>query len=135
MRLLLAALVLLAAPVNDAAAQPPPEPDWREQAVEREVLLRPYAFEPRVIRLPAGRPVHLRLVNQGQAPHSFHAPAFFRSARLRDEDGDAIAHGRILLGAGETRSLALVPAPGRYRVRSFNLVQRLLGMSALIIVE
>ena len=53
------------------AAQPP-EPEWRT-AVEYDVLLRPWAYEPKIIRLPAGRPVRLYFVNQ--------SPATWRSAR------------------------------------------------------
>ncbi len=126
--LLLLSLFFLAAP---AAAQ---EPEWRS-AAEYDVLLRPWAYEPNPIRLEAGRPVRLRFVNQGQATHSFSAREFFRAARVRSGDSDDLADGHFRLGPGERRTIALVPAPGRYRVRSANIIQRLLGMSAEIIVE
>lgn len=119
---------LLVAP---AAAQ---EPEWRT-APEYDVLLRPFAYEPQIIRLEAGRPVKLRFVNSGRATHSFGAAAFFRAARLRPGDAEAVAGGSIQLAPGERRTIALVPAPGRYRVRSGNLMHRLLGMSAEIVVE
>lgn len=127
--LLLGFLVLLTAP---AAAQR--EPEWRT-APEYDVLLRPFAYEPRIIRLTAGRAVRLRFVNGGRASHSFQAPAFFRAARLRRGDGDLVMTGRLRLAAGERRTVALVPARGRYAVRSFNVAQQALGMRALIIVE
>ena len=120
--------LLLAAP---AAAQ---EPEWRT-APEYDVLLRPYAYEPQTIRLAAGRPVKLRFVNQGQATFSFSAGDFFRAARVRSGDAEAVGDGQIRLAPGERRTIALVPAPGRYRARSGNLMHRLLGMSARIIVE
>ena len=110
------------------------EPEWRT-AREYEVLMRPFAFEPQPIRLQAGRPVKLRFLNQGQASFSFAAPDFFRAARVRSADADAVADGHIRLAPGETRTIALVPAPGRYRARSGNWVHRLLGMSTRIIVE
>ena len=127
LRLLIAAF-LLAAP---AAGQ---EPEWRI-APEYDVLLRPFDYEPETIRLEAGRPVKLRFVNQGQATFSFSAPDFFRSARLRAGDSELAGDGHFRLAPGERRTIALVPAPGRYRARSGNLIHRLLGMTATIIVE
>ena len=130
MRILLPLLaLLLAAP---AAAQR--EPEWRI-AQEYDVLLRPWAYEPRLIRLPAGRPVRLHFVNQSRATMAFSAPAFFRASRLRSRDADIVARGGLRLAPGERRYVALVAPAGRYRARSGNLVHRALGMSARIIVE
>jgi hypothetical protein len=127
--LLLAALLLTAAP---AAAQR--EPEWR-QAAEAEILLHPYRYEPQVIRLEAGRPVRLEFVNNGRATLSFGAEAFFHAARVRGRDASAVRDGHLTLAPGERRAIALVPAAGRYPVRSRFLLQRLRGMSATIIVE
>ena len=110
------------------------EPEWRA-APEYDVLLRPWAFEPNPIRLEANRAVKLRFVNQGQATHSFSAGNFFRNARVRSGDIEIVGDGSLRLAPGERRTIALVPAPGRYRVRSGNIIHRLLGMSAVIIVE
>ena len=127
-RLLLLCALLFAMP---AAAQ---EPEWRT-ARQYDVLMRPWDYAPARIRLEARRPVKLRFINQGQATFSFNAPGFFRSARLRAGDADAARDGHIRLAPGETRVIALVPAPGRYRARSGNIIHRLLGMSAEIVVE
>jgi plastocyanin len=129
MRSLLLPLALLLL----AAAQPP-EPEWRT-AVEHDVLLRPWAYEPKIIRLPAGQPVRLQFVNQSRATMEFGARDFFRAARLRPRDGDIAARGGFRLAPGERRAVELVAAPGRYRARSFNILHRLLGMSAEIVVE
>jgi hypothetical protein len=130
MRALLAlVLVLIASP---AAAQR--EPEWRT-APEYDVLLRPFAYEPRTIRLQDGQPVKLRFVNEGRATLSLSAPRFFRSARLRRGDEDLSLTGRFRLAPGERRTIALVPARGRYAMSSFNFVQRVLGMRGVIIVE
>lgn len=110
------------------------EPEWRI-APERDVLLHPFEYEPRVIRLEAGRPVKLHFVNNGRAALSFSAPAFFRAARVRGRDARGVAGGWLRLAPGERRTVALVPAPGRYRARSANITHRLRGMSAEIIVE
>lgn len=130
MRRFLPLLALLAA--APAAAQH--QPEWRT-APEHDVLLRAWAIEPDVIRLEAGRPVRLRFVNQGDATHSFSAAAFFRSARLRPRDRDVAARGGIRLAPGERRTIALVPARGRYDAGSRNLTQWLLGMRGEILVE
>ena len=126
--LLVLAAFILAAP---AAAQ---EPEWRT-AIEQDVLLQAFDIEPPTIRLRAGVPVKLRFVNQGQATFSFAADGFFRAARLRSGDGDDLRDGHFRLAPGERRTIALVPAPGRYRARSGNLIHRLLGMTATIVVE
>ncbi|WP_129792280.1 cupredoxin domain-containing protein [Sphingosinicella sp. CPCC 101087] len=125
--LLLLAL-LLAGP---AAAQ---QPEWRA-AREYEVLMRPFAFEPKTIRLEAGRPVRLRFLNQGQATYSFSAGDFFRAAHVRARDAELIADGHLQVAPGEQKVIALVPAAGRYRARSGNFLHRLLGMSAEIVVQ
>lgn len=129
MRRLLPLLVLLAA--APAAAQ---QPEWRS-AREYDVLMRPWDYDPHPIRLEAGRPVKLRFLNQGQTTFSFEADDFFRAAQVRPRDADEVADGEVRLGPGETRTIALVPAPGRYRARSGNFFHRLLGMSVRIIVE
>jgi len=123
------AALALAAP---ATAQR--EPEWRA-APEADIILHPFQYEPRLIRLDAGRPVKLHFVNNGRATLSFSAPAFFRAARVRGRDARALAGGSLRLAPGERRTIALVPAPGRYRARSANLAHRLRGMSALIVVE
>ncbi|HST37431.1 MAG TPA: cupredoxin domain-containing protein [Allosphingosinicella sp.] len=128
-KLLLLAALLLAAP---AAAQRMPE--WRT-APEAEILLRPFAYEPNVIRLGAGQPVKLRFVNNGRTTLGFSAPAFFAAARIRPHDRAFLRGGEVRLAPGDWVTIALVPAPGRYRVRSRNLAHRLLGMSATIVVE
>jgi len=110
------------------------EPEWRT-APEYDVLLRPFAYEPQVIRLQAGRPVKLRLVNGGRATHSFSAGEFFRASRLRSRDAERLRDGTIEVPPGERLTVALVPTPGRYRMRSSNRIHRLLGMHGEIIVE
>ena len=99
------------------------------------MLLRPFAYEPQVIRLRAGEPVRLRFVNQGKATHSFSAAAFFRSSRIRARDSEGLDDGAFLLEPGERRTIALVPTAGRYRMRSRNIIHRLLGMHGEIVVE
>ena len=130
MRLLLLLLLALSGPLPAAAQQP----EWRG-AIEHDVLMRPFDIEPETIRLPADRPVKLRFVNQGQSTLSFSARDFFRAARVRPADAEWVADGQFRLGPGERRTIAFIPARGRYHARSGNLLHRLLGMTATIIVE
>ena len=127
-RLLLILSLALAVP---AAAQ---QPAWR-QAAEHQVLLRPNVFEPEEIRLTAGVPTRLVFFNNSRTPLSLTAEGFFESAQLRSGDDRLVADGGMILQAGETRAVTLIPAEGRYRMRSQNWLRRLVGMSALIVVE
>lgn len=129
-RLLLPILLLLTAP---AVAQPR-EPDWR-QAAEHQVLLRMNAFEPEEIRLVAGQPTRLVFHNGSRSPLGVQAGSFFENARVRSGDADLVANGGLVLRPGESRAVTLVPAQGRYRLRSRSWFRRLIGMSAMIIVE
>jgi urease beta subunit len=131
MRLLLPLAALLLAAVPAGAQR---EPEWRA-AREYDVLLRAWAYEPRLIQLPAGQPVRLHFVNNSRATMAFTAPRFFRSARVRERDRDVAARGGFRLAPGERRSVLLVPAAGRYDALSSNLVHRALGMRAEIRVE
>ena len=129
MSLLLAALMLAAATAPAASA-----PEWR-QSRDVEVRLSSFDIEPETIRLAAGEPVRLRLVNTSQGSHSFSAPDFFRAAQLRSRDQRRVPNGSIDVPAGDAREVALVPAAGRYRARCGNVLHWILGMRSEIIVE
>lgn len=136
-RLLLSLLLLLAVPAAAQAAQtaqPAPEPEWR-QASETQVLLTLSTYEPQTIRLVAGQPARLVFYNQSRASLSLDAGNFFAAARVRSGDDRLVSDGGITLAPGETRAITLIPREGRYRMRSRNLFRRLIGMSALIVVE
>ena len=133
MRLVLLAFAALLL-TGPASAQRARQPEWRT-AAETDVLLHPFRYEPRTLRLAAGRPVLLNFVNNGRAHLSFRAPGFFAAALVRRSDRRHMQGGGFRLAPGERLSIALVPARGRYRARSGYLLHRLRGMSALIIVE
>jgi plastocyanin len=126
MRRLAFLLLLLAAP---AAAQ-----EW-PAVPEYDVLVTSFAIQPQVIRLKAGQPVRLRFVNNSEERHRFAAGAFFRAAQVRPHDAALVAHGGLTLAPLSTETIGLVPAAGRYKVRGDNLVHRMLGMTARIVVE
>ena len=123
----LAALALIASPAASA-------PEWR-QAGDYELRLTSYDISPGTIRLRAGEPVRLRLVNNSNMNYSLSAPRFFAAAQVRGRDGRMLRNGVVAVRAGETREIAVVPAAGRYSLKSRNLLQRILGMHGRIIVE
>lgn len=128
------ALLAFAAFLPAAPAEAQRQHEWRT-AIETDILLHPFRYEPRTIRLRAGRPVLLRFVNDGFANLSFRAPRFFAMAQVRRSDRRHLRNGGFRLRPGERLSIALVPAPGRYRARSGYLLHRLRGMTARIVVE
>ncbi len=117
-----------------AAAPAPAAPQWRRGS-EIEIRVSSFDFEPKQIRLRAGEPVRLRLVNMGDQDHDFSSAAFFAASDIRPRDAKSAEGGRVEVGAGETVSIALVPRTGRYKLRCSNLLHRVLGMNGTIIVE
>lgn len=93
-----------------------------------------YGFAPRPIRLRAGQPVTLTLVNQSGSRHNFVAPGFFQHARI---SGGAMPMQMsiIELRPHETKSITLVPAAGAYQVHCSQFFHKQLGMSDTIVVD
>lgn len=120
--------LLLAAP---SAAQ---GPDW-SRAARVEVALASFKYNPKTIRLPAGRPVVLHLVNTGRGGHDFTARDFFAAAAIRPADRAAVQGGRVELKGGQSRDIALVPKAGHYRLKCTHTLHSTLGMTGQIIVE
>lgn len=127
-RLLVPALLLLAAAPAGGA------PEWR-QSRDFEVRLSSFDIEPGTMRLRAGEPLRLRLVNVSQGDHSFSAGEFFERAQIRNRDRQALSDGSITVRANDVREVVLVPAAGRYSARCGNFIHWILGMRSEIIVE
>jgi plastocyanin len=127
MRALLIPFAILAA--APAAAQ-----DWR-MAPEYDVQLSTWDIRPAEMKLKAGEPVRLRLVNASNQGLTFSAEKFFAASQLRRRDGALVKGGTVEVPPLSTRTLVLVPKAGRYRVQGGNFLHRLLGMSGRIIVE
>ena len=104
-------------------------------ADEERVELANFDFSPREIRLRAGRPYELVLVNVGTGGHDFAAPEFFAGARVRPDDAAMIAQGKVEVPAGATRHVHLIPAAGRYKLVCTHTGHALLGMTGRIIVD
>ncbi|HET9428311.1 MAG TPA: cupredoxin domain-containing protein [Allosphingosinicella sp.] len=100
-----------------------------------EVRLSSFDYDPREIRLRAGEPVVLRLVNSSGGGHNFSAPAFFAAARIDPGQQAMIREGTIEVRARQSVSVRLVPARGSFRLRCTHTLHSALGMRGRIIVE
>lgn len=103
----------------------------QEPAV-RTIQLYSYGYQPDPIVLEAGRPVTLTFVNGAGKSHDFTAEKFFRASRIV---AGAAPDGEVELDGGESTSLTLVPAAGRYKVHCGKPFHKLMGMRADIIVR
>jgi plastocyanin len=108
--------------------------EWR-MAPEYDVLLSTYDIGPDEIRLKAGAPIRLRFVNNSNQTLRFAAEGFFKDAQLRRRDNALVKGGEIAVPALSTRTVVVVPKPGRYRMSGGSLIHRMLGMNGKIIVE
>ena len=125
MRTLLLLPLVLAMPASALAQDP---------ARMVEVRLSNFDYSPREIRLRAGEPVVLRLVNSSGGGHDFSAPAFFAAARV--DTGEALVRGgKIEVPSRQSVSVRLVPARGTYRLRCTHLLHSAFGMRGQIVVE
>lgn len=96
------------------------------------VVLTDFAFAPDHIRLQAGVPVLLHLVNQSKGGHDFSAPKIFASSRF-PPGSTAPPDGRIEVGSQQAVEVALTPtAPGTYPVECTHFLHSLFGMTATI---
>ena len=121
-RLLLAAIGLMLSTGGSAATTPD----------VRTINLYSHGYDPASIKLTPGREVTLKFVNTSGKGHDFTAKKFFRTSRILS--GSA-PEGEVELGAGETRTITLVPAAGRYKVHCGKPFHKTLGMRAEIIVR
>ena len=79
--------------------------------------------------------MRLRFVHNSNQRLAFSPRDFFRSAKLRRRDARLVRGGALRVPPLSTRTVVLVPRPGRYRAQGANPLHRLLGMSGRIIVE
>jgi plastocyanin len=111
---------------SPSAAQPAAQP-----AVQA-IALWSYGYSPRPIHLRAGQPVRLVFVNRSGNGHDFTARDFFARSRILSGD---VRGGKIELGAGQTRTVTLVPAAGSYAVYCSHFLHRTFGMRDTIVVN
>jgi uncharacterized cupredoxin-like copper-binding protein len=119
----LAFLTLLALPAV-TAAQP--------AATTVEITLSNFDFTPSTIRLRAGEPVVLHLVNSAHGGHNFAAPEFFAAA---SGVSGPVANGKVELHGNQSVDIHVTPARGHYHLRCTHTMHTAFGMSGEIEVE
>lgn len=97
-----------------------------------EVRLSSFDFTPSTIRLTAGRPVVLHLVNEGRGGHNFSAPEFFAAAR---NVSGQVHEGSVEVPGRQSVEVRLTPARGSYRLRCTHTLHTAFGMTGEIVVE
>lgn len=110
-----------------------PAAAFAQDAPQRvEVQLSSFDFTPSTIRLTAGRPVVLHLVNGGSGGHNFAAPEFFAAAR---GVSGPVRRGRVEVSGHQSADITLTPARGTYRLRCTHTLHSAFGMTGEIVVE
>jgi plastocyanin len=97
-----------------------------------EVQLSSFAFAPDAIRLRAGQPIVLHLVNSGSGGHNFSAPEFF--ARAGGLSGP-VTRGAVEVPGHQRVDIRLTPAAGTYRLKCTHTLHSSFGMRGEIVVE
>ena len=96
------------------------------------VVLSNFSFDPDHIRLRAGEPVRLQLVNESDGGHNFSAPAFFAGSSF-PPGSSAPVGGEMEVGSRQTVEIALVPRkPGTYPLKCTHSLHALFGMTGAI---
>ena len=125
MRALFLLPLILSAPVTAAVQE-------GDHARTVEVRLSSFDFAPSKIRLRAGEPIVLHLVNTGNGGHNFAAPQFFAAAR---GVSGPIRSGRIEVAGHQSVDVRATPARGTYRLKCTHTLHSTLGMTGSIVVE
>lgn len=118
------------------------EADWDRMA-EVRIELKDSGFSPRELRLKAGQPYRLTLVNMGVNNHYFNAEEFFRSIAARKAQVPRYAEMKAvyfssfeLYAAGGTMELWFVPLDrGRYRAHCHLGNHAEMGVEGHVIIE
>lgn len=97
-----------------------------------EVRLSSFDYTPSTIRLAAGRPIVLHLVNSGDGGHNFAAPEFFAAAQ---GVAGPVERGRVEVAGNQSVDITLTPARGTYRLRCTHTLHTAFGMTGEIVVE
>ncbi len=100
------------------------------------IAAQDFRFDPAEVRVSAGRPLRLKIVNEGREPHEFAGP-ILSDLRIRlttDSASDAVARpDGIRILPGQSLELTLQLPPGAYpfhcRVRGHK------GMTGILLVE
>ena len=96
------------------------------------VRLSSFAFEPEQIRLKAGVPIQLRLVNESDGGHNFSAPTFFAASSFLPGSSFP-SNGTVEVGSHQTVEISLVPGtPAAYPLECTHFLHSAFGMNGTV---
>ena len=105
------------------------------QAERIAIELSDFAFAPAALRLRRDRPYLLHFVNKGSGGPNYSAPAFFAAARIDPADAAFVRKGTVEVARGQSGTVRLVPAAGRYKVKCTHFIHPAFGMRGTIVVD
>ncbi|WP_417819076.1 cupredoxin domain-containing protein [Tritonibacter scottomollicae] len=105
------------------------------RATHVQIRLSNFEFSPKEIRLQAGTPYVLDIINVASGSHNFTAPEFFAAGKVAPEDAQKISDGQIEVPKNQSRAIRIVPATGTYRLVCTHFGHSALGMRGDIVVE
>ena len=116
--------------------------DWNAKQ-DLSIEMHDYGYRPRELRLKAGQPYRLTLVNNGSVSHYFTAPEFFAGVAARKaevprqvEVKAAVFTSFEVHGRGGTVDIYFVPLEkGRFRAHCHIKDHLPLGIEGILIVE
>jgi len=123
------ALAVLSVPLSGNAQQTT-APAGNSETIT--VRLSNFSFAPEHLRLKAGVPVRLRLVNESTGGHDFSAPAFFAASSF-PPGFPAPPDGAVAVGSHQTIEITVAPRlPGAYRLECTHFLHGIFGMHGTI---
>ncbi len=101
-----------------------------------EIVLANFSFTPSQIRLTAGTPVTLHLVNRGSGGHNFMAKEFFAAASMDAATRATLGKkGVVELAKDESIDITMIPKAGSYKVKCGHFLHSGFGMKGTITVS
>jgi plastocyanin len=101
-----------------------------------EIVLDNFNFAPSDLKLSAGQPVTLHLVNRGSGGHNFIAKDFFAAATMDSATRQKLGKkGVVELAKGEAMDVTLIPKAGSYNVKCGHFMHSTFGMKGTITVS
>ena len=96
------------------------------------VRLSNFAFDPEHLRLKAGVPVRLRLVNESNGGHDFSAPGFFAASGFLP-GSSAPSDGEVAVSSHQTVEIVVIPhTPGAYPLKCTHFLHGIFGMHGTV---
>lgn len=128
-------LILVTLGLSACVARPAPTPVGSPSAAEPvadtvTIHLSNFAFTPNNIRLQAGKPVTLVLINDANGGHNFSAPVLFAASTFPAGTAPPKYGTQEVSPHSQTKLRFIPQKPGRYEVTCTHFMHEVFGMTA-----